>query len=195
MKILLHCCCGPCAIMCITMLREAGHEVTAYWANPNIHPLEEYLARREAFVQITQKMDIPVIWQDDAYSMSGWLKAVHTLDITDNNNGDRCRYCYATRLSLTAATAAERGFGAFSTSLLYSIYQKHDIILEEGHKAEDLVGNTASFLGMDFRPGWRQGQETAKEWGVYRQKYCACIFSEEERFGKKIRRLVEQQQQ
>ena len=186
------------------MLRDAGHEVTAYFANPNIHPVSEYLRRREAMEQAASHLNMPVIWQDDAYSLSGWLAEVHARDIAHNPDGARCAYCYATRLTLTAVTAQTLGFDAFTTSLLYSRYQRHELIQQEGEKAAALIRSAGgdsvqdkpqpvppAFLYMDFRPGWQQGIDISKEWGLYRQNYCACIFSEEERFARKVHRLAE----
>jgi len=191
MKVLLHCCCGPCSIVCIEMLREAGHDITGYFANPNIHPLSEYLRRREAMEQVAERMGIPMLWQDDVYNMSGWIEAVHSMGIAQNPEARRCAYCYSTRLSLTAAVAVRGGFDAFTTSLLYSIYQKHELICEEARRAEAMVNHSSQFLYTDFRVGWQRGNDLAKEFGIFRQNYCACIFSEEERFSKKIKRLSE----
>jgi len=188
--------------MSVKMLREAGHEVTGYFANPNIHPVSEYLRRREAMEQAASCLDMPVIWQDDVYNLSGWLAEVHSRGIAANPDGARCAYCYATRLTLTAATAQACGFDAFTSSLLYSRYQRHELIREEGEKAAALVAPPGQgepvktvdaaprFLYMDFRPGWQEGINISKEWGLYRQNYCACIFSEEERFGGKVARLA-----
>ncbi len=191
MRVLLHACCGPCSIMPVTVLREAGHDVTAYFANPNIHPVMEYLRRREAMEQAAAHMHLPVIWQDDAYSLSGWLSVVHERGIADNEDGVRCAYCYASRLTLAAAVAREHGFDAFTTSLLYSRHQRHESIREEGERAALRVPGSR-FLYMDFRDGWQEGIDISKSWGLYRQNYCACIFSEEERFARKVRRLAEQ---
>ncbi len=192
MRVLLHACCGPCSIMCVKMLRDAGHEVTAYFANPNIHPVTEYLRRREAMEQAAARLALPVIWQDDVYSVSGWIAAVHDLSIADNADARRCAYCYASRLTLTAAAAREHGFNVFSTSLLYSRHQRHELIKTEGEKAAERVPGS-SFLYMDFRLGWQEGIDLSKAWGLYRQNYCACIFSEEERFLKKVQKLAKEQ--
>ena len=193
MRVLLHACCGPCSIMSVKMLREAGHEVTAYFANPNIHPVSEFLRRSEAMQEAVRRLDLPVIWQYDVYSISGWLGVVYERGLAANPDGRRCAYCYASRLTLTAAAAREYGFDAFCTSLLYSRHQRHESIREEGERAEARVGGV-KFLYMDFRPGWQEGIDLSKAWGLYRQNYCACIFSEEERFLKKVQRLAQQAQ-
>lgn len=196
MKVLLHACCGPCSIMCIEALRQEGFEVTVYFANPNIHPVSEYFRRHEAMEQVADRMDVPVIWQDDAYNTPGWLAMVHELGIADNRDYARCRYCYESRLALTCATASLLGFDAFTTSLLYSRHQQHDMIRQVGEEvstsgayASD-TGHNAAFLYRDFRPHWQAGIDRSKEWGLYRQNYCACVFSEYERFETKLGKLV-----
>ena len=195
-KILLHACCGPCSIMCIEALREEGYEVTGYFANPNIHPVSEYFRRREAMEQVAARLDLPMIWQDDVYNVPGWIGAVHDMGIADNQDHARCRYCYETRLALTCAVASERGFDAFTTSLLYSRHQQHEAIREIGEAVSasgDYVaenGHGAAFLYRDFRPCWQARIDRSKEWGLYRQNYCACVFSEYERFERKLQKLV-----
>lgn len=190
--LLLHLCCGPCGLVPVQRLRDEGFDVTGYFANPNIHPVREYLARREAAQQAAQRLDIPLICQDDVYDLPGWLAAVQP--VADNADFARCRWCYAGRLCLCAAAAAALGFEHFSTSLLYSRHQQHEIIREEGDNAAALLarqGSQVSFVYRDFRPGWEEGIALSKSWELYRQNYCACIYSEAERYAKKLRRLTE----
>ena len=194
-RILLHACCGPCAIMCVESLRQEGFEVTGYFANPNIHPVSEYFRRREAMEQVADRLSLPMIWQDDAYNLPGWLDMVHGLGIADNAGYARCRYCYESRLALTCAVASAHGFDAFTTSLLYSRHQQHEMIREvgetvaaSGEYAAD-SGHVAAFEYRDFRPFWQDGIDRSKDWGLFRQNYCACIFSEYERFEKKLQKL------
>lgn len=194
--VLLHVCCGPCSIMCIESLREEGFEVTGYFANPNIHPVSEYFRRREAMEQVAARMDLPMIWQDDVYNVPGWIEAVHAMGIADNAEYARCHYCYETRLALTCTVASARKFDAFTTSLLYSRHQQHEMIRKTGEivsSSGDFAasdGYQAAFLYRDFRPFWQAGIDRSKEWGLYRQNYCACIFSEYERFEKKLQKLA-----
>lgn len=187
MKVLLHVCCGPCSLMPVQVLREAGHEVTACFVNPNIHPLSEYFRRREAMAEAAQTLDLPVIWRDDVYDMSAWLAYVHAQGIAANPQGARCTFCYASRLVVTAQMASERSFNAFSTSLLYSRHQRHELIIEQGQLAGK--EHSVPFLDCDFRPYWQQGIDLSKKLALFRQNYCACIFSEEERFAQKLAKL------
>jgi hypothetical protein len=95
---------------------------------------------------------------------------------------DRCSHCYEVRLRHTAEQARKGFFDAFTTTLLYSRYQKHDLIRTTG---EDIAREfDIPFFYKDFRAGWEEGVRLSKDMGLYRQKYCGCIFSEKERFFK-----------
>ena len=179
MKVLLHICCAPCSIMSIKKLREENLDVTGYWYNPNIHPYMEYRARRDALRNYSKLIDLPVIYKDE-YGLDDFCKKVI------NNLKDRCKICYADRLVVVAKYAKDNGYDAFCTSLLYSPYQDHEAlkeVCEEISKAFDI-----EFYYYDFRPFYREGQEEAKRLGIYMQKYCGCIFSEEDRYEKRIER-------
>src|SRR5512137_939826 len=106
MNILPHTCCGPCALYPLRTLRGAGHEVTGFFYNPNIHPYQEYALRRAAAVQMAELESMPLIMRDD-YDLEGFLANVAAAP------QQRCSYCYASRLRATAQTAAEAGFDAF----------------------------------------------------------------------------------
>ena len=176
---LLHCCCAPCAVRCIEDLRGEGIEPTAYWYNPTIHPYQEYKARRDTLVSYAPTIDMALVVDED-YGLRPFVQAVA------NDIDHRCRYCYACRLDRTARYAAENGFDSFSTTLLISPYQDHELIRELGEVMANKYG--VSFLYRDFRPGFRDGHEKAKALGFYMQKYCGCIFSEEDRYCKAIAR-------
>ena len=173
MNILLHTCCGPCALYPLHTLRTAGHDVTGFFYNPNIHPYQEYCLRRDAAVQMAEQEAMPLIMHDD-YDLEGFLSNVAAAPES------RCTYCYASRLRATAQVAAREGFDAFSAALLYSRYQKHDEIRELGEQIGRELG--IAFHYEDFRPGWQEGIRLSKELGLYRQQYCGCIYSEKERY-------------
>jgi len=173
MRILLHTCCGPCALYPLRTLRSAGHDVTGYFYNPNIHPYQEYSLRLNAVVQMAELESMPLIMRDD-YDLEGFLSNVAAAPQL------RCSYCYASRLRATAQAAAEQGFDAFTASLLYSRYQRHDEIREMGEQLGREFG--VPFHYQDFRPGWQEGIRLSKELGLYRQQYCGCIYSEKERY-------------
>ncbi len=173
MRILLHTCCGPCALFPLQQLRAAGHQVTGFFYNHNIHPYQEYVRRRDTAVQMADQEAMPLILQDD-YDLEGFL--AHVAAEPDK----RCSYCYASRLKATAHAAAAGGFEAFSASLLYSRYQKHDEIRALGEQFGSEYGVT--FHYQDFRSGWQEGIRLSKDRGLYRQQYCGCIYSEKERY-------------
>ena len=175
-RVLLHICCAPCANQCVDSLRMEGLDVTGFWYNPNIHPYQEYKSRRNALRTYAGMVSLKLI-EDDTYGLREFVKAVA------NDIDGRCSYCYLVRMEKTAKTAAELGFDAFSSSLLYSPYQKHSWIIRTAEAMSQKYH--VNFLYRDFRPLYKQGQETAKSLGLYRQKYCGCVFSEEERFKKK----------
>ena len=124
-----------------------------------------------------EKIGIPLII-DDYYGLREFCKNV--VDKLDN----RCGYCYLCRLEKTAKYAKENGFDAFSTTLLISPYQDHELLKKTGDMLSKKYG--IKFLYKDFRPGFRYGQNKARELGLYMQKYCGCVFSEEERYEKLI---------
>ena len=175
MKTLLHICCAPCANMCIETLREEGIDITGYWYNPNIHPFTEYRSRRNTLRDYAASIGLPLVEQND-YGLRPFVREVCG-DIPG-----RCVKCYEMRFRRTAQYAAEQGFDSFTSSLFISPYQKHDLMRETAEKAAAEFG--VEFLYRDFRPYFRQGQERARELGFYMQKYCGCIFSEEERYLK-----------
>lgn len=173
MKILLHTCCGPCALFPLHRLRTDGHLVTGFFYNHNIHPYQEYARRRDAAIQMAKQQEMPLIMRDD-YDLEGFLKNVAAEPDT------RCSYCYSSRLRATAQAAAEGNFDAFTASLLYSRYQKHDEIKIAGEQLGNEYG--IRFYYEDFRTGWQEGIRLSKEQGLYRQQYCGCIYSEKERY-------------
>lgn len=173
MKILLHICCAPCSIYPVEELRREGLEVTGFFFNHNIHPYQEYAKRRDAVRDYADMADLPVIWKDE-YRLEEFLAAVAA------DPAERCRYCYASRLDAAARTAAEQGFARYSSSLLYSRYQRHNEIRELGEEIGRKHG--VEFHYDDYRRGWSRGIDRSKELGLYRQQYCGCIYSEKDRY-------------
>ncbi len=178
-RLLLHTCCAPCSVYCVDSLRSEGIEPVSFWYNPNIHPYQEYRARRDTLVDYAGSIGLEWIVQEH-YGLRGFVQAVAE-DISH-----RCAYCYTSRLEETARYAAENGFTHFSTTLLVSPYQDHEGICRTAQMLADRCG--VAFLYRDFREGFRQGQAKARELGLYMQKYCGCVFSEENRYAKQIQR-------
>ena len=174
MKLLLHTCCAPCSVYCIDELRKEGIEPTVYWYNPNIHPYKEYQARRDCLKEYTKSINVEAIFEEE-YGLDEFCKeAVKDLQA-------RCvNYCYPVRLRKTFEYAKQNGYDTVSTTLLYSIYQKHEFIKQLMEKYSQEYG--IDFLYRDFREGFWEGHQKAHDLGLYMQKYCGCIFSEEMRY-------------
>lgn len=177
--LLLHVCCGPCAEYPVQSLRDEGFSITAFFSNPNIHPRVEQQRRRDNAAKLMQMRGIPFL-EDDSYMEDAWLAKMW-----EGEYSSRCEMCYGIRMQSTARMAQKLGFKSFSTTLLVSPYQNHEAIIASAAKASRETG--VYFVCRDFRPGYREGQNMAKDDGLYRQKYCGCIFSlEESAFRDKI---------
>ncbi|PKM87742.1 MAG: hypothetical protein CVU87_08990 [Firmicutes bacterium HGW-Firmicutes-12] len=176
MHILLHACCGPCSIYPIKSLQEQGHKIRGYFYNPNIHPYIEYGKRRDGFLEYAQKIEVPTII-DEGYELDEFLRNVSFRE------GDRCRVCYAQRLRKAAQIALKGDFDAYTTTLLVSPRQKHELIKEIGTAIGQEMG--IPFYYQDYRPGYSQSVQVSKDENMYRQQYCGCIYSERDRYYKK----------
>lgn len=177
MKLLMHTCCAPCSVYCIDSLRKEGIEPTLYWYNPNIHPYMEYKARRDCLKEYANQINVQVIFEEE-YGLDEFCKEA----VKDLNK--RCiDYCYPVRLKRTFEYAKENGYDTVTTTLLYSIYQKHDFIKKYMEELSREYG--INFLYRDFREGFWEGHQKAHDLNLYMQKYCGCIFSEEDRYLKK----------
>ncbi len=177
MRILLHICCGPCAIYPVEHLLREGFEVIGLFYNPNIHPLKEYLKRREALVKTAQKLGIKILFKDEDYDPNLYFREV----VYRENN--RCFYCYHLRINKTINIAKRGKFDYFTTTLLYSKFQQHENIV---NICNDLSKGKVRFYYFDFRQGWSEGIEKSKQWNIYRQQYCGCIYSEFERYKREL---------
>ena len=175
MQTLLNICCAPCSNMCIETLRGEGIEPVGFWYNPNIHPFTEYRSRRNCLRDYSAAIGLRLIERND-YGLRPFVRAV-----ADDIDG-RCVKCYAMRFEAAAELAAREGFDSFTSSLFISPYQQHELMREVAERAASAHG--VQFLYRDFRPYFREGQQRARDLGFYMQKYCGCVFSEEERYLK-----------
>lgn len=173
MKLLLHVCCGPCSTYPLKVLKEEGHDIRGYFYNPNIHPYTEFKKRLDTFTDYAEKIQLPVII-DDNYEVEKYLRNIVFRE------GDRCRICYSIRLRRAAQIARKGNFEGFTTTLLVSPFQKHELIKDIG----DAVGKEMGvpFYYWDFRTGYKEGVQISKEEKMYRQQYCGCIYSEWDRY-------------
>ena len=178
MKILLHICCAPCAIYPVKTLREDGLQVMGFFYRHNIHPYLECEKREGTLRNYADQIQLRVIYQE-GYEPETFIRNVVFRE------ADRCTFCYHDRLKCTALLAKQGKFDYFSTTLLYSKFQKHDTIKLIGESIGRDIG--IPFLYLDFRPGWKEGIATSKRLDMYRQQYCGCIYSEKERFFRQAR--------
>ncbi|GAB4276181.1 MAG: epoxyqueuosine reductase QueH [Candidatus Rifleibacteriota bacterium] len=177
MSILLHTCCGPCLGGSIDILKEALNEepIEIFWYNPNIHPYLEYRERLLSFNKLCENLNLRVHYGSTEYGLHRFLK-----NIDGKFGEERCAECYRMRFEQAAAYASDNFFSAFTTTLLVSPYQQHDLIVEVGKKVAADYGT--DFYYCDFRPGFKNTHEIARKYELYKQKYCGCIFSEYDRY-------------
>ncbi len=179
MKILMHLCCAPCTTYPLSVLRDAGHSVSGFFFNPNIHPYKEFQKRLQAVDSLVRLMDFKVETVRE-YGLREYLRRVVY------NEEERCALCYEMRLSSSVQHARSIGADAFTTTLLYSRYQKHQSIRSIAERLA--VEHGIPFYYQDFRKGWQQGIDLSLRMELYRQSYCGCIYSEQERFDKRWRK-------
>lgn len=179
-RLLIHACCAPCLVAVYddtikNMTNMGIDEFDVIWHNTNIHPKIEYEKRKETFISYVNSMGKTPIMIDE-YNMNKFISDVVNLDKTKYKM--RCEYCYVSRLEKVFEYAKENGYTHVTTTLLISPFQKHDVIrkvCESLAKKYDVI-----FLYKDYRPLFEEGQKKAKELGIYRQKYCGCVYSIDE---------------
>lgn len=181
MRLLLHVCCGPCALYPLSVIRKDGIDVCCYFYNPNIHPYREFKKRIQALSFVSEHLKIKTIYEKD-YELTDFLRKIVFRE------NERCRICYDIRLKKTVEYAKAHGFDSFSTSLLYSRYQNHMSLIDKCSQLAITSG--VDFFYRDFREGWQTGIDESKSLDIYRQSYCGCIYSEQESFDKKFRKKI-----
>jgi predicted adenine nucleotide alpha hydrolase (AANH) superfamily ATPase len=181
MKLFLHVCCAPCSIYTLNRLRQQDIDVTGYFYNPNIHPYREFKKRLDTLKEFATQVDLPLEIERD-YGLTEYLRKVVF------HEKQRCSICYHMRLEKTAIHAAKIGADAFSTTLLYSRYQNHEHIARIGREMAEKYG--VEFYYDDFREGWQEGIDKAIDMDLYRQPYCGCIYSEQERYDNRLKKKM-----
>ncbi len=172
-KVLIHVCCAHCAAYTAEYWRQQGYEIGGFWYNPNIHPYTEHQHRLESMKTLAQEIELPLTIAE-GYDMVEYFRRVA------GHEEERCRYCFDLRLTKTAETAREKGFNAFTTTLLISPHQKHELIQETGNRVAGEQG--VEFLYADLRKRYTDSRHITKPMNLYRQQYCGCIYSEWERY-------------
>ena len=174
-SVLIHSCCAHCLAYTARYWQAQGYEVSVLWYNPNIHPYTEHQHRLEAVKSLTQEMSLPLTIAED-YDMVTYFRQV----VGHEHKPERCQYCFRLRLSKAVETAHQMNFSAFTTTLLISPHQKHDLIREVG---EELAGEKGvEFLYADLRKRYSDSRHITKGLNLYRQQYCGCVYSKWERY-------------
>ncbi|MFH1422156.1 MAG: epoxyqueuosine reductase QueH [Planctomycetota bacterium] len=181
-KVLLHICCGICAIEPAMSLAKEGFAVNGYFYNPNIHPFMEFQKRLKAVEIAAERLkarpELPEFNMifDKEYGLLPFLRLVA------GKEDVRCPVCYRMRLEKTAELAAENGYAFFSTTLLSSPHQNHGLLREIGDDTARQFN--ISFLYRDMRGLHEESKKKAKKMSLYNQQYCGCIFSEYDRYAR-----------
>ena len=199
MNILLHICCANCVIYPAQTLQEEGHNLTGFWFNPNIHPYQEYELRLDSVKDLAEQQSVDIIFHEEYnpevfFEMFDETVTNKFSYLPDNppipplvkggkGEFERCKSCYRLRLEKTAEQAQKKGFDAFSTTLLISPFQDFEQLVIIGEELADKYD--VPFYLRDFRQYFSKAMTYAKEFGLYRQKYCGCIYSRKERYQKK----------
>lgn len=179
--LLLHTCCAPCSSAVIERLAQ-DFKITVFYYNPNIEPYEEYLKRKEEqkkFLKVFPSPN-PLNFLDCDYENEEFKKLALGLE-KEKEGGPRCFRCYRLRLLKTAQKAKELGFDYFTTSLSISPYKNAQKLNEIGLELEQICG--VSYLVSDFKKndGYKKSILFSKEYNLYRQDYCGCVYSKKER--------------
>lgn len=171
MKVVLHICCGVCAAGAAERLTREGHQVLGFFGNPNIHPRDEYDRRLEAARKVAAEMTFPLYVPP--YLPEEWLRITDSLK-DEPEGGRRCQLCFRLRLEHTYRYLLECGGDVFTTTLTVSPHKSAEVI---NHIGQEIGGER--FLLRDFKKkeGFKRTRELAKQWSLYHQQYCGCIYS------------------
>jgi len=176
-SLLLHSCCAPCSSYCLEYLTNYFH-VTIYYYNPNISYKEEYDRRVQEQIRLIKTMPVkyPISFLEGTYEPEAFYQIAKGLE-DQPEGGERCFACYELRLLEAAKCAKENGFDYFTTTLSISPHKNAAKLNEIGEKTGSVYG--VSYLNSDFkkRNGYKRSIELSKEYDLYRQDYCGCVYS------------------
>ncbi len=173
-RLLLHSCCAPCSSSVIERL-AAFFPITVYYYNPNIHPSREYARRALEQQRFLARQNLPFI--EETFSPKDFEPIARQYG-DEPEGGERCRACYALRLGKAAGYAARNGFGYYCTTLSVSPHKNSGWINRLGQEFGEK--QSVQWLFSDFKKknGYLRSLELSKEYGLYRQTYCGCVFSQ-----------------
>lgn len=178
-KLLLHSCCGPCSSYTILFLNKY-FDLDIFYSNDNIYPYEEFLRRSEEQKRLVKELGFNINVVVDTYDSKRYYDAVSGLENLGEHS-KRCYMCYKLRLKRAAEYAKNNGYEYFTTTLSISPYKNASWINELGYMLEDEIG--IKYLYSDFKKeeGYKESIRLSREYNLYRQDYCGCVFSKEER--------------
>ena len=171
--LLLHSCCAPCSSACLERIIN-DFDVTVYYYNPNIDSAEEFDKRAKEQERLCAALNVKSI--TEGYDAEEFYGAVKGLE-HESEGGVRCEKCFYLRLKKTAETAKSKGLDYFATTLTLSPLKNAELLNKIG---EEIAAETGmSWLPSDFKKqgGYQRSVELSKEYGLYRQNYCGCVFS------------------
>lgn len=180
-SLLLHSCCAPCSSYCIEYISQFFY-VTVFYYNPNIYPDEEYYHRVKEQQRFIKEFPTkyPVKFIEGDYDKSSFYEIAKGLE-KEPEKGKRCQRCYDLRLRRTAAVAKEKGFDFFSTTLTISPMKDSQVLNEIGASIGTELGINWLYSDFKKREGYKRSTEISKEYDMYRQDYCGCVYSYNER--------------
>ena len=173
--LLLHSCCAPCSSSVIERLYPY-FKITILYYNPNIEPYEEYLKRKEEQKRLIKELNKDIEFLDCDYENEKFKTIVKGLEQCEEGK-ERCHKCYLLRLKKTAELAKEHNFDYFGTTLTVSPYKNSEILNKIGSYLEKEMN--IKYLYSDFkkREGYKKSIELSKKYNLYRQNFCGCIYS------------------
>lgn len=172
-RLLLHSCCGPCSTACIERLKDY-FDITVLYYNPNIEPLEEYNHRKEVQKKVLKEFNIKYLECD--YDNETFRRITKSLS-EEREGGKRCSVCFGIRLKYTANMAKKYQFDYFATTLTVSPHKNSAIINNIGSKIGATLGIKYLYADFKKRDGYKRSIELSKEYDLYRQDYCGCLYS------------------
>lgn len=177
----LHSCCGPCSSYVLEYLSEY-FRITVFYYNPNIDPKEEYHKRVEEQRRLIGQLPAkyPISFEEGAFEPGRFYEMARGMEDVPEG-GERCFGCYMLRLRETARRASQQGMDYFTTTLSVSPRKNASKLNELGLALGEEYG--VSYLVSDFKKknGYKRSVELSAEYGMYRQDYCGCLFSRQER--------------
>lgn len=180
-SLLLHSCCAPCSSYVLEYLSRY-FKITVFYYNPNIYPEEEFYKRRTEQERVIAELpaENPISFIGTEHMSDEFYKAVKGLEHI-REGGERCFACYRLRLEASAAAAKDMGADFFTTTLSISPMKNATKLNEIGGELADKYGMRYLFSDFKKRNGYKRSTELSREYGIYRQNYCGCVFSLNER--------------